>query len=46
LELGQSASAPQRGAQGEALVERDGLQAILDHRADADEPKPMLDQGA
>jgi hypothetical protein len=44
LQLGEAALSHQRGPEREALVERDRVQAILDHRADADESMAVGEQ--
>jgi hypothetical protein len=46
LQLGKAPLGPQRRAEGDAVVEGDGVQAILDHRAHADEPDAMGDERA
>jgi hypothetical protein len=46
LQLRQTGPAEQLGATGEAVVESDGVQAILDHGADADEAHPVGEERA
>src|SRR5713226_3289373 len=44
--LRQAGLAQELGAPGESIVEGDGMQAILDHGADADEAHTVSEQGA
>ena len=46
VQLGQAGLAEELGAAGEAVVQGDGVQAIFDHGADADEAHAVREQGA
>jgi hypothetical protein len=44
LQLGQAGLAEELGATGESVVQGDGMQAILDHGADADEAQAVHEE--
>ena len=44
LQLGQSLARPPRGSEGETLIQRDGVQTVVDHRPDADESEPVCEE--
>jgi hypothetical protein len=45
-ELSEAAPGPERGPEPQALIEGDGVQAIFDRGADADEPEAVVDEPA
>ncbi len=45
-ELSEAALGPEGGPESQALIEGDGVEAVFDHGADADEPKAVFDEDA